>query len=75
MKKIKVNGCIKMYVIIPQGSCNQQRNGTLFFRKIFLKARTDLSNSAVMYPLYLADSPLLISTLVGAEWTASRPEG
>jgi hypothetical protein len=51
----------------------QQRNGTIFFRKIFLKARADLRNSAVIYPLYLTGSPLLIATLAGAEWTASRP--
>jgi len=47
MKQIKGNGYIKMYVIILQGSCNQQRNGSLFFRNIFLKARTDLCSSAV----------------------------
>jgi len=63
-----------MYVIILQGSCNQQRNGTVFFRKIFLKARKDPCNSAVIYPLYLTDSPLLISSLLGAEWTATHPD-
>ena len=74
MKQTKVNGLLRCTSLSYKSPAKHQRNGTLFFRKIFLKARTDLRNSAVKYPLYLTDSPLNISTFVGAERTASHPD-
>jgi hypothetical protein len=60
-----------MHIIILQSSCNQQKNETPLFRNTFLKARTELCNSAVMNLLYITASPIQITILAGDDWTVS----